>query len=70
MNPVYRRLRWQIFMGIFLWLRCLLFEVRKNFLLAMPYLVEEDSLKDLGFAFIRGSRIAYGFSKFIVGVIL
>ena len=41
--------------------------VRKNFALAMPYLVEQGfSRGDLGFA-LSGISIAYGFSKFIMG---
>ncbi|XNM83814.1 glycerol-3-phosphate transporter [Escherichia coli] len=40
---------------------------RKNFALAMPYLVEQGfSRGDLGFA-LSGISIAYGFSKFIMG---
>lgn len=41
--------------------------MRKNFALAMPYLVEQGfSRGDLGFA-LSGISIAYGFSKFIMG---
>ena len=41
--------------------------VRKNFALAMPYLIEQGfSRGDLGFA-LSGISIAYGFSKFIMG---
>lgn len=65
-DPVYRRLRWQIFMGIFFGYAAY-YLVRKNFALAMPYLVEEGFSKgDLGFA-LSGISIAYGFSKFIMG---
>ena len=41
--------------------------VRKNFTLAMPYLIAEGYTKaDLGFA-LSGVSIAYGLSKFIMG---
>ena len=63
-DPTYRRLRWQIFMGIFFGYAAY-YLVRKNFTLAMPYLIEQGfSRGDLGFA-LSGISIAYGFSKFI-----
>ncbi|MDU6452394.1 MAG: glycerol-3-phosphate transporter, partial [Enterobacter hormaechei] len=37
-DPLYRRLRWQIFLGIFFGYAAY-YLVRKNFALAMPYLV-------------------------------
>lgn len=65
-DPTYRRLRWQIFLGIFFGYAAY-YLVRKNFALAMPYLVEQGfSRGDLGFA-LSGISIAYGFSKFIMG---
>ncbi|VFS59389.1 G-3-P permease [Raoultella planticola] len=65
-DPLYRRLRWQIFIGIFFGYAAY-YLVRKNFALAMPYLVEQGfSRGDLGFA-LSGISIAYGFSKFIMG---
>lgn len=39
-DPTYRRLRWQIFMGIFFGYAAY-YLVRKNFTLAMPYLIEQ-----------------------------
>jgi OPA family glycerol-3-phosphate transporter-like MFS transporter len=39
-DPLYRRLRWQIFIGIFFGYAAY-YLVRKNFALAMPYLVEQ-----------------------------
>ena len=39
-DPTYRRLRWQIFLGIFFGYAAY-YLVRKNFALAMPYLVEQ-----------------------------
>src|ERR1700756_3032691 len=65
-EPTYRRLRWQIFAGIFFGYAGF-YLVRLNFNLAMPYLVERGfSRGDLGFA-LSGVSIAYGFSKFIMG---
>jgi len=62
----YRRLRWQVFMGIFVGYAGYYF-VRKNFSLAMPYLIEEGySRTELGFA-LSGVAIAYGLSKFLMG---
>ncbi|CCP01311.1 Glycerol-3-phosphate transporter transporter [Erwinia amylovora Ea644] len=66
LDPLYRKLRWQIFLGIFFGYAAY-YLVRKNFALAMPYLVEQGfSRGDLGFA-LSGISIAYGFSKFIMG---
>ena len=65
-NSTYRRLRWQVFMGIFIGYAGY-YLVRKNFSLAMPYLVEEGYTKQqLGFA-LSGVSIAYGLSKFLMG---
>lgn len=67
-DPLYRRLRWQIFFGIFFGYAAY-YLVRKNFALAMPYLIEQGFSKgDLGFA-LSGISIAYGISKFIMGSI-
>ena len=65
-DPTYKRLRWQIFFGIFFGYAAY-YLVRKNFALAIPYLQEEGFSKaDLGFA-LSAISIAYGFSKFISG---
>jgi OPA family glycerol-3-phosphate transporter-like MFS transporter len=62
----YRRLRWQVYLGIFVGYAGY-YLVRKNFSLAMPYLIEEGYSKtQLGFA-LSGVAIAYGLSKFIMG---
>ncbi len=59
-DPTYRRLRWQIFLGIFFGYAAY-YLVRKNFALAMPYLVEQGfSRGDLGFA-LSGSRLLMDF---------
>lgn len=62
----YTRLRWQVYIGIFVGYAGY-YLVRKNFSLAMPHLIEEGySRTELGFA-LSGVAIAYGFSKFIMG---
>ena len=67
-KSAYRRLRLQVFMGILVGYAGY-YLVRKNFTLAMPYLLEEGYTKaDLGFA-LSGVSIAYGLSKFIMGSI-
>lgn len=56
-DPLYRKLRWQIFMGIFFGYAAY-YLVRKNFTLAMPYLIDQGfSRGDLGFA-LSGISIA------------
>ena len=65
-DGTYRRLRLQVFIGIFVGYAGY-YLVRKNFSLAMPYLVQEGYSKtDLGLA-LSGVAIAYGLSKFIMG---
>lgn len=62
----YRKLRWQVFIGIFIGYAGY-YLIRKNFSLAIPNLVEEGFTKaELGFAFAFLS-IAYGLSKFLMG---
>jgi len=64
----YRRLRWQVFSGIFLGYAAF-YLVRKNFALAMPDILREYpqySKAALGSA-MTGLSIAYGVSKFIMG---
>jgi OPA family glycerol-3-phosphate transporter-like MFS transporter len=65
-DPTYRRLRWQIFAGIFIGYSGF-YLVRLNFNLAMPYLVDAGySRGQLGLA-LSGVSIAYGLSKFVMG---
>ncbi|SMY37098.1 Glycerol-3-phosphate transporter [Photobacterium malacitanum] len=66
-DPVYKRLRWQLFVGIFFGYAGY-YLVRKNFSLAMPYLIEEYgySRGELGVA-LAAVSIAYGLSKFLMG---
>lgn len=65
-DSAYKRLRLQVFLGIFIGYAGY-YLVRKNFSLVMPYLIEEGYSKtDLGLA-LSGVSIAYGLSKFIMG---
>ena len=65
-DALYRRLRRQIFFGIFFGYAAY-YLVRKNFTLAMPYLVEQGfSRGDLGIA-LSAISLAYGVSKFVMG---
>ena len=62
----YKRLRFQVFVGIFIGYAAY-YLVRKNFSLAIPNLIEEGYTKtELGFA-LSGVSIAYGLSKFLMG---
>ena len=67
-DPEYRRLRWQIFAGIFVGYAAF-YLVRNNFALAMPAILKahpEYSKAQLGGA-MTGLLTAYGLSKFIMG---
>ena len=66
-DTAYKKLRWQIFLGIFFGYAGY-YLVRKNFSLAMPYLITEMgySRGDLGVA-LSAVSIAYGLSKFLMG---
>jgi OPA family glycerol-3-phosphate transporter-like MFS transporter len=67
-DPVYRRLRLQVFAGIFFGYAAY-YLVRKNFSLAMPDILQEYpqySKAQLGTA-MTGLSVAYGFSKFLMG---
>jgi OPA family glycerol-3-phosphate transporter-like MFS transporter len=67
-DPEYRRLRIQVFIGIFIGYAAY-YLVRKNFSLAMPDILKEYpqySKTQLGSA-MTGLSIAYGFSKFLMG---
>ncbi|MDG6881894.1 G-3-P permease [Phocoenobacter uteri] len=66
LDPTYRKLRWQVFIGIFFGYAAYYF-VRKNFALAMPGMIAEGwSKAELGYA-LSFVSIAYGISKFIMG---
>ncbi len=67
-DPEYRRLRRQVFIGIFIGYAAY-YLVRKNFALAMPDILHDYpqySKAQLGTA-MTGLSIAYGFSKFLMG---
>jgi len=65
-DSTYKSLRFKVFAGIFLGYAGY-YLVRKNFALAMPYLIDEGFTKtELGFA-LSGVSIAYGLSKFLMG---
>jgi MFS transporter, OPA family, glycerol-3-phosphate transporter len=65
-DPEYKRLRLQVFLGIFLGYAGY-YLVRKNFSLVMPDLVDQGFSKgELGLA-LSGVSIAYGLSKFLMG---
>ena len=65
-DATYRRLRWQIFAGIFVGYAGY-YLVRKNFALVIPSLVEQGfSRGDLGVA-LAALSVAYGLSKFLMG---
>ena len=65
-DPTYRRLRWQVFLGIFIGYAGY-YLVRKNFALAMPELIEQGYTRaQLGLV-LSGVALAYGFSKFFMG---
>lgn len=65
-DPEYKRLRLQVFLGIFLGYAAYYF-VRKNFSFAVPDLLEQGFTRaELGFA-MSAISIAYGLSKFLMG---
>lgn len=63
----YKSLRWQVFIGIFIGYAGY-YLVRKNFSLAMPFLIQEQGFTkgQLGLA-LSAISIAYGLSKFLMG---
>lgn len=65
-DETYKKLRWQVFLGIFIGYAGY-YLVRKNFSMAMPDLLAQGYSKgDLGIA-LSGVSIAYGLSKFLMG---
>lgn len=67
-DPEYKKLRFQVFMGIFIGYAAY-YLIRKNFSLAMPYLIEEGFTKgELGLA-LSAVSISYGISKFVMGTV-
>lgn len=67
-DPTYRRLRLQVFLGIFIGYAGY-YLVRKNFSMAMPDLIEQGYTKtQVGIA-ISAIAIAYGISKFVMAIV-
>ena len=67
-DPHYRKLRMQVFLGIFIGYAGY-YLVRKNFSMVIPDLIEQGYTKtDLGFA-LSAISIAYGISKFLMGTV-
>lgn len=67
-DPTYKKLRWQIFIGIFIGYAGY-YLVRKSFSLAVPSLIAEGySRGQLGIA-MSGIALAYGLSKFFMGTV-
>ncbi len=69
-DPTYRRLRWQVFVGIFVGYAAF-YLVRKNFSLAMPDVLKaypQYNKAQLGTA-LTGLSMAYGVSKFLMGAV-
>ncbi|MBA1393795.1 glycerol-3-phosphate transporter, partial [Lactobacillus sp. XV13L] len=67
-DPTYKRLRWQVFLGIFIGYAGY-YLLRNNFSIAMPQLIRAGFTKSqLGWAFSAVS-IAYGISKFVMGTV-
>lgn len=65
-DATYKRLRWQVFLGIFIGYAAYYF-VRKNFSFAVPDLLEKGFTRaELGIA-MSAISIAYGLSKFLMG---
>lgn len=65
-DPVYKRLRLQVFLGIFIGYAAY-YLIRKNFDLAMPYLLQEGYTKSQLGMILASLPLAYGISKFIMG---
>ena len=65
-DPLYRRLRWQIFMGIFFGYAAY-YLVRSNFDLAQKGLIEAGMYNKAQLGIIgTGAGLAYGLSKFLM----
>ncbi len=65
-DPTYKRLRLQVFLGIFLGYAGY-YLVRKNFSLVMPDLIEQGYTKGQLGVIASAVSIAYGLSKFLMG---
>jgi len=66
-DPLYKRLRIQIFLGIFIGYAGY-YLVRKNFTLAMPFLIEEEGYSRAALGTVLAAvSLSYGLSKFLMG---
>ena len=66
-DPLYRKLRWQVFAGVFIGYAAY-YLIRKNFSLAIPYLIDEYGYTKAQLGTVSlALALAYGFSKFIMG---
>ncbi|HRZ93961.1 MAG TPA: MFS transporter, partial [Candidatus Paceibacterota bacterium] len=67
-DPAYRKLRRQVFAGIFIGYAAY-YLVRKNLALAIPDILEEhpEHTKAMVGSALTGLSVAYGFSKFLMG---
>ena len=65
-DPLYKRLRLQVFSGIFVGYAAY-YLIRKNFDLAMPYLLQQGYSKSQLGMVLASLPLAYGISKFVMG---
>lgn len=65
-NPTYKKYRYQVFVGIFVGYAAY-YLLRKNFDLAMPYLLQQGYSKSQLGLVLAALPLAYGISKFIMG---
>lgn len=65
-DPAYRKLRWQVFLGIFIGYAGY-YLVRKNFSLIMPDLIAQGYTKGQLGIIASAVSISYGISKFVMG---
>ena len=65
-DPLYKKLRFQVFSGIFVGYAAY-YLIRKNFDLAMPYLLQQGYTKSQLGMVLASLPLAYGISKFAMG---
>lgn len=65
-DPVYKKQRLQVFLGIFVGYAAY-YLIRKNFDLAMPYLLQQGYTKSQLGMVLAALPLAYGISKFVMG---
>ena len=67
-DPAYKKLRIQVFMGILVGYVCF-YLVRNNFALAVPHLLQEGFTKTQLGMVPSAAALAYGFSKFLMAIV-